>query len=175
MPLSAGEFKMGMMDGPGLYTYQIGASYHGKFRKGFKSDKEGIFKYNNGDRYVGRFHNNMPYGRGRLWIHRNFIPKDVWNGELVEIDPRPSQMGAFTNFNIDEDIPVEYQDTSSQEGTSSSESSSGDDSSTLRTHGGCCSFNADGTGGASPSGEGSVRSQRSRYTLTSLDDLHEHK
>ena len=170
MRLASGEFKMGMMHGHGLYTYHTGASYQGKFRKGFKCDKEGAFVYNNGDRYVGRFHNNVPYGRGRLWVHKNFTPKDVWNGVLVEVDPRPSQMGAFTNFDESEDIPVEYQDTSSQEGTSSSGSSSDDDSSMPSQQSGGSSFNApDGTG------SGSVRSQRSRYTISSLGDAHGHK
>jgi len=157
---------MGRMHGHGLYTYHTGASYQGKFRKGSKCDKEGTFVYNNGDRYLGRFHNNVPYGRGRLWVHKNFTPKDVWNGVLVEVDPRPSQMGAFTNFDESEDIPVEYQDTSSQEGTNSSESTSdsdeNDDSSMPSQQSGGSSFHApDGTE------TGSVRSQRSRYTISS--------
>jgi hypothetical protein len=159
---------MGMMHGRGVYTYHTGDRYQGKFRKGFKCDKEGTFIYNNGDRYVGRFHNNVPYGRGRLWVHKTLVPKDVWNGVLVEVDPRPSQNGAFTNFDESEDIPVEYQDTSSQEGTSSSDGSSdADDDSSMPSHqSGASGLNA---------GAGSVGSQRSRYTISSQNDTFEHK
>jgi len=117
---------MGMMHGHGRYKYNTGSVYTGKFRKGSKCDKEGTFKYENGDRYVGRFHNNMPYGRGSLWVNKSFVPKDVWNGKLVEVDPRPSHMGAFTNFNIEDDVPIEYQDTSSQDESGSEDSDSDD-------------------------------------------------
>ena len=174
--ICAGEFKMGMMHGFGQYKYHTGDVYIGKFRKGSKCDKEGTFKYNNGDRYVGRFHNNVPYGRGRLWVYKNLTPKDVWNGVLAEVDSRPSQKGAFTNFNIEDDIPIEYQDSSSQEETSSGSNS--DDGSSMLSRksqmsgGGGHAFNEIS---APPSGGSSVRSQRSRYSITSLCDLYGHK
>jgi len=176
----SGEFKMGMMHGHGSYKYHSGALYTGKFRKGSKCDKEGTFRYANGDRYVGRFHNNVPYGRGRLWVDKCFAPKDVWNGKLVEVDPRPSQMGAFTNFNIEDDVPVEYQDTSSQDGSSTGDSDSDADAdSTLPSQQSLSGSSQTGSVGQPdsphPAEESSVRSTRSRYTISSADDMFGHK
>lgn len=103
-----GGFKQGRMHGEGVYSYKSGDEYQGRFVKGTKCDKEAVFKYKNGDKYTGRFHENVPYGRGRLWLAKSLTPKEVWNGKLIEIDPRPSQQGAYLNFREEDDIPHEY-------------------------------------------------------------------
>jgi hypothetical protein len=92
-----------------------------------KCDNEAVFKYSNGDKYMGRFHANAPYGRGKLFLARQMIPKEVWNGKLIETDPRPSQNGAFTNFDEKDDVPMQYPDSDSED-SSSDDGGDGDDS-----------------------------------------------
>jgi hypothetical protein len=124
-----GEFKMGKIHGSGVYLYSDGAEYRGKFRNGMKCDNDGVFKYANGDKYMGRFHANAPYGRGKLFLARQMIPKEVWNGRLIETDPRPSQNGAFTNFDEKDDVPMQYADSDGED--SSSDDGEDDDDSTV--------------------------------------------
>jgi hypothetical protein len=124
-----GEFKMGKIHGSGVYSYSDGSIYTGKFRNGTKCDTHGVFKYANGDKYMGRFHANAPYGRGKLFLARQMIPKEVWNGKLIETDPRPSQNGAYTNFDEKDDVPVLYPDSDSED--SFSDDGEGDDDSTV--------------------------------------------
>ena len=125
--LYVGEFKDGVMYGLGVYTYRNGDIYKGKFRKGTKCDVNGEFTYANGDKYIGRFHQNVPYGRGKLFLHKQLVPKEVWNGKLIETDPRPSKNGSYTNFHDEDDIPIIYNDREDEDNTSSSESENEDD------------------------------------------------
>jgi len=121
-----GDFKGGYMNGRGTYTYSGGGVYKGIMRKGSKCDNHGMFKYPNGDVYMGRFHENKPHGKGTIVFPKsrenpNPKPLDVWNGKLIETDVRPSQNGAYTNFNEDDDIPMDYPETESSDSSSDDE------------------------------------------------------
>ena len=45
--------------------YSDGSTFNGIFQKGFPYD--GVFKYLNGDKYIGLLKDNKPHGKGQ-WI-----------------------------------------------------------------------------------------------------------
>ena len=58
-----GEFRSGLKEGQGLYTWVDGAWYNGTFKK----DREngfGTYHFSNGDEYVGHFLNGRLHGNG---------------------------------------------------------------------------------------------------------------
>jgi len=60
-----GEFRNGLMEGWGIYTYANGNRYEGEFRNDMLNGR-GIMVYANGDRYEGDFRDDMRHGRGKL-------------------------------------------------------------------------------------------------------------
>ena len=88
----------------------------------------GRFLYANGDQYLGRFHENKPYGKGNIFLKKTRenpdpAPMQVWNGVLIEMDPRPSHNGAYTNFDPEFDQPKQYVDSDSSSSSSSEDES----------------------------------------------------
>ena len=61
----SGEWKQGLMDGQGLYTYKSGAVYNGSFKRG-KLYGQGTMRYPDGAYYVGGWSNNRKHGEGKL-------------------------------------------------------------------------------------------------------------
>lgn len=60
-----GEYRAGLPNGHGIYSWSDGARYQGEFREG-KFQGHGIFIWANGDRYEGEWNNGEPNGEGRL-------------------------------------------------------------------------------------------------------------
>ena len=58
-----GQFKNGLKEGQGLYSWPDGAWYDGQFQ----SDREngfGTYHFSNGDEYIGNFFNGRLHGNG---------------------------------------------------------------------------------------------------------------
>lgn len=59
-----GEFKQNYLDGSGVFYYYNGDRYEGEFKKD-KREGKGIYYYQQtGARWIGKFKNNLPYGKG---------------------------------------------------------------------------------------------------------------
>ena len=122
-----GSFRGGKMHGPGVYKYHTGDTYYGYMRNGSKCDNHARYAYKSGDVYFGRFHKNYPYGRASLMLKKtrenpNPQPLQLWNGKLIETDPRPSKNGAYTNYVEELDQPIQYMDTDSDSSSSDDDS-----------------------------------------------------
>ncbi|MFK8058235.1 MAG: caspase family protein [Saprospiraceae bacterium] len=60
-----GDWKQGLMDGQGQYTYKSGAVYSGMFQRG-KLNGQGTMRYPDGAYYQGEWSNNRKHGAGKL-------------------------------------------------------------------------------------------------------------
>lgn len=62
-----GEFRNGLFNGWGVYTYQNGDRYEGEFADDQKHGR-GTFTSANGDKYVGEFSKDRKHGQGTLFF-----------------------------------------------------------------------------------------------------------
>ncbi len=72
-----GEWKQGLMDGEGLYTFKSGAVYTGDFKRG-KLSGQGTMRYPDGAYYQGGWSNNRKHGQGKLVTPSGKTRKGRW-------------------------------------------------------------------------------------------------
>ncbi|TNV80029.1 hypothetical protein FGO68_gene3718 [Halteria grandinella] len=76
-----GEFRNGVKEGKGR-TYTIGEDnmghcYQGRFKDGKYQDEEGVYRWPEGERYIGAFNENSQEGIG---LYRYSTPGDIYLG-----------------------------------------------------------------------------------------------
>lgn len=84
-----GEWKGNLQHGIGKTEYAKGGKYYGKYVKG-KREGEGVFNYANGDIYSGSWKNNLKHGKGTYIVNAcklegNNYMKIVGNWDRGEI------------------------------------------------------------------------------------------
>jgi len=74
-----GEFRNGLFDGWGVYSYHNGDRYEGEFKNDLRHGT-GSMIYGNGNRYTGLFEKGLRHGNGVF----SFSNGDVYKGEFRE-------------------------------------------------------------------------------------------
>ena len=98
-----GEYKDGLIDGRGIFTYANGIKYDGEFKNGFM-DGEGTATYNNGSNYTGHFVRNERHGYGVLTYSNGTIYKGQWaNNRKNGIGTFESPIEVYTGTWVNDD------------------------------------------------------------------------
>lgn len=98
-----GEWKHGLRNGYGVYTFESGNKYEGEWEYGLRYGY-GIFTYADGNRYEGEFKNEMCHGYGiYTWANGNRYEGEFRNGYahgygiLYDKDGSEIQKGYWAN------------------------------------------------------------------------------
>ena len=88
-----GEFKEGIINGQGTFTFSDGRKYSGEFKEG-KKHGQGIYTYPNGDKYTGGYKDGFKNGLGALTYGKGKSDGDKYVGEFKE--GIPNGQGTYT-------------------------------------------------------------------------------
>ena len=94
-----GNFKNGMQDGKGTFTWANGAVYEGSWKNN-KRDGKGVYKWSNGDVYDGDWKDNRPNGQGTLKTvagmqYKGGFVDGLEEGQGVQIDKDGNRFDGF--------------------------------------------------------------------------------
>ena len=64
-----GEYKDGLKNGQGTFTWNDGGKYVGEFKDGLKNG-QGTYTWNDGGKYVGEYKDGKYHGQGTLHLHK---------------------------------------------------------------------------------------------------------